>query len=168
MLASCFSVSYPEPTSAELAMGRSLTPPKGQGLVVAYRKPGVSLTTGKVPTVLRIDGKPHGANRAGTFVVVPVSKGRHVVHIQHDPSAAAGISSFPINVVAGRCYFFRQSVGTESGSMLVPAGGVLVPAPVPSAMYVDSKPVTEEVGRAEVARCKQHGGTGKIEVSTWP
>jgi hypothetical protein len=162
-LVSCVSVDYPQATAAELEMGRTLTPPKGQGLLVVYRKPGISMTTGKVPTIVRVDGKPHGANHAGTFVVVPVSKGPHVMHMDPNPALARGILSHSFQASPGKCYFIRQDVETKVDKILL----VPTPAPVPR-MEPVSSPVSEAVGRAEVAKCKQLGGNGVIKLAGQP
>ena len=158
-LVSCVSVDYPQPSAAELEMGRTLTPPENQGLLVVYRKPSISLTTGKVPTVVRVDGKPHGANHAGTFVVVPVSKGPHVLNMEPNLSLPRGNLSHSFHVSPGRCYFVRQSVETELDKVIL----VPTPAPIPRIKLVLT-PVSEAVGRAEVATCKQLGGNGVIKL----
>ena len=158
-LVSCISVDYPQPTTTELEMGRTLTPPKDQGLLVVYRKPSISLTAGKVPTVVRVDGKPHGANHAGTFVVVPMSKGPHVMNMEPNLSLPRGNLSHSFHVSPGRCYFIRQAVETKMDKViLVPS-----PAPIPR-MELVLTPVSEAVGRAEVAKCKQLGGNGVIKL----
>lgn len=157
-LVSCVSISYPLPSASELELGRTLVPPKGQGLVVVYRKPSASITTRKIPTAVWVDGKPHGANHAGTFVVVPVSKGRHVVHLFRDSSGGPADSGHILHVAAGKCYFIRQSVEKKLDKVIF----VPTPAPVPR-IEVLSTPVSEETGRAEVSKCKQLGGNGMIK-----
>ena len=157
-LVSCVSISYPQPSGSELELGRTLVPPKDQGLVVVYRKPSASITTRKIPTAVWVDGKPHGANHAGTFVVVPVSKGRHVVRMFRDPSSARANSGHELHVAVGKCSFNGQSVETKVDKVIF----VPTPAPVPR-IEVDSTPVSEETGRAEVSKCKQLGGNGMIK-----
>lgn len=165
-LASCFSVSYPSPTASELETGKSLVAPEGKALVVAYRKPSAAPFARTVPTGLWIDGKPYGANKAGTFVVAPVSKGSHNIEL-FDNSRGDG-QSFKVIVSQGNVLYFRQHVDNEvTGTMLVPIGGALTPAPI-AGMRIYATRVTEEIGRNEVSQCKQHGNGGQISVSTWP
>lgn len=164
--ASCSSVTYPKPNSEELEIAKGFIPPKGKALIVAYRKPSAAPFARTVPTGLWIDGKPHGANKAGTFVVAPTSTGSHNIDLFCD-SGSDG-QSFNVTVSPGDVLFFRQHVDNEvAGNMLIPSGGILAPAPI-GGMRIYATRVTEEVGRKEVSQCVQQGNGGKISVSTWP
>ena len=163
---SCSSVTYPKPTAKELEIARGFVPPEGKALIVAYRKSSAAPFAKTVPTGLWIDGKPYGANKAGTFVVAPASKGSHNIDLFSD-SGGEG-QSFNVIVSPGDVLFFRQHVDNEvTGTMLIPAGGILTPAPI-GGMRIYATRVTEDVGRKEVSQCVQHGNGGKISVSTWP
>ena len=163
---SCTSVSYPKASAAERELARNFTPPPGKALIVAYRNQSIAPFSSTLPTGLWIDGTPHGANKAGTFVVAPVSKGPHNIDLFCD-SGADG-QSFDVFVSAGDVLFFRQHVeNTTAGAMLVPTGAAPVPAPV-AAMKIYATRVSYAEGKRDVSQCVQLGNGGKVSVSTWP
>lgn len=163
---SCTSVTYPKASAAEREMARNFTPPPGKALIVAYRMPSIAPFSSTLPTGIWIDGKPHGATKAGTFVVVPTSKGSHNVDLFCDSGAPE--QSFDVKASPGDVLFFRQHVeNTTTGTMLVPAAGAMVPAPM-AGMRIYATRVSDTVGRNEVSQCVQSGNSGKVSVSTWP
>lgn len=163
---SCTTVKYPKPTAEELKMAQGFVPPKDKALIVAYRSPSAAPFARSVPTGVWIDGKPHGATKAGTFVVVPTAKGTHNVDLFCDSGDAE--QSFKLKVSPGDVIFFRQHVeNTTTGTMLVPSGGTQVQAPV-AGMRIYATRVNDSVGRKEVSQCVQSGNSGKVSVSTWP
>lgn len=163
---SCTSVKYPKPTAEELKMAQGFVPPKDKALIVAYRSPSAVPFARSLPTGVWIDGKPHGATKAGTFVVVSTSKGTHSVDLFCNSGNAE--QSFDVKVSPGDVIFFRQHVeNTTNGTMLVPAGGAFIQAPA-AGMRVYATRVNESVGRKEVSQCVQSGNSGKVSVSTWP
>lgn len=166
-LFSCASTTYPEPTPTELRMGSTLQPPAGEALVIAYRR-SEGLHSRMIPSAANVDGERRGFTGVGSFVVVPVSPGRHWIS-SGNPGIPSG-SSNPIHFTArsGERYFFRQSKKQfVSDMMLVPAGPVLTAAPI-SGFKDEVEQVTEKTGVEEVAKCKQYGTHGNITVKTWP
>ena len=164
-LTSCASTTYPEPTPTERAMGTSLQPPAGQALVVMYRR-SEGLHSRMIPTPAIIDGERRGVTGVGSFVVVPIAPGKH--RVSSGATEASGSSPIRFTAVAGQRYFFRQAKKQFiQGTMLVPAGPALTPAPI-SGFQDALEQVPEDVAMKEVAQCKQHGTSGDITVKTWP
>ena len=94
--------SVPIAPRAALVDARSFNPAPGKARLYVFRPPGFAGSA--VVLQVAIDGRIVGATAPGTFVMIEVDPGRHVVSSQ----TAENLTSVPITVEAGRLYFIRQ------------------------------------------------------------
>lgn len=109
-------------------------------------------------TLCWVDGQYVGKNGSGTFMAIPLKAGSHTINPIGNPGTEAGRTFPPVKIsaVPGRNYFIRQKITpTREGMKGLPTG--VVPG-----LFFEAAPVSESLGRQEVAKCRQVGHSQKF------
>ena len=106
----CASVEYTS-TSREM-MAKSFTPVADKAIIYVYRKGSWG---DRLAVPVMVDSKIVGSNGAGTFLMIVVSPGDHVIGTNTQESYA----SVGVKAKAGKLYFFEQNIYTDSTGMRV-------------------------------------------------
>jgi len=145
---------------AEKEAVRAYKPPAGKALIYIYRP--YSFYSSALAKGVWVNRQKAGSNGPGTFIAVPVAPG--VYEVQAGGMPLVGLNAcngsrrpLQLKAMAGKCYYIRQNLTSHSsGSFLVYAGGVAVPASNDTVIYV-AEVVDEQQGRLETSKCRYVG-----------
>ncbi len=127
VLCSCVSVQDASPAQRQMAVGQ---PSAGKAKIFVYR-PSRFLAAALVHNVF-VDGRLLGTNASGYFLVAELEPGNHIV--------TAGTDQHGLIAKPGHIYYFDQTVRLAAYDPSTATG---------------LEEVSESVGRAGVAECKQ-------------